>query len=206
MPTFEHELRISAQGFPTVAGVDEVGRGPLAGPVVAAAVLLEPALGVPRWLAEVDDSKVLTSRARERIYPLILDGAAGVGVGSASSDEIDSVGIAPACRLAMVRAVKDLPQEPAHLLVDYVLLEELGIPCFSLAKGDSLCYSIAAASIVAKVTRDRLMTEAELEYPGYRFSRHKGYATLAHRRCLFELGPSPIHRRSFSLKTRLPGM
>ena len=206
MPSFEHELRISAQGFPTVAGVDEVGRGPLAGPVVAAAVLLKPALGVPPWLAEVDDSKKLTARARERLYPLILEGAAGVGVGSVSSEEVDSMGIAPACRLAMVRAVEQLPEEPSHLLVDYVALEELGIPCFSLAKGDSLCYSIAAASIVAKVTRDRLMTEADLEYPGYGFSRHKGYATLAHRRSLLELGPSPIHRRSFSLKARLPGM
>ena len=206
MPTFEHELRISAQGFPTVAGVDEAGRGPLAGPVVAAAVLLRPALGVPPWLAEVDDSKKLAAQARERMYPLIMEGAAGVGLGSVSSEEIDSVGIAPACRLAMVRAVKDLPEEPSHLLVDYVPLNELGIPCFSLAKGDSLCYSIAAASIVAKVSRDWLMVEADLEYPGYGFSRHKGYATLVHRHRLLELGPSPIHRRSFSLKSRLPGM
>lgn len=206
MPTFEHEFRISAQGFPTVAGVDEAGRGPLAGPVVAAAVLLKPALGVPPWMAEVDDSKKLTTRDREGIYPIILEGAAGVGVGAASNEEIDRVGIAPACRLAMVRAVEQLPEEPSHLLVDYVQLTELGIPCFSLAKGDSLCYSIAAASIVAKVTRDRLMMEADLEYPGYGFSRHKGYATLAHRHRLLELGPSPIHRRSFSLKTRLPGM
>ncbi len=206
MPTFEHELRISAQGFPTVAGVDEVGRGPLAGPVVAAAVLLKPAMGVPPWLAEVDDSKVLTARARERMYPMILDGAAGVGVGSASNEEIDRVGIAPACRLAMVRAVEALPEEPSHLLVDYVQLKELGIPCFSLSKGDSLCYSIAAASIVAKVTRDRLMMDADTEYPGYGFANHKGYATLAHRRSLLELGPSPIHRKSFGLKTRLPGM
>lgn len=183
-----------------------MGRGPLAGPVVAAAVLLKPSLGVPPWLAQVDDSKVLTVRARERMYPLILQGASGVGIGSASNDEIDRIGIAPACKLAMFRAVEALPERPSHLLVDYVQLKELGIPCFSLAKGDSLCYSIAAASIVAKVTRDRFMTEADSAYPGYGFSRHKGYATLAHRRSLLELGPSPIHRRSFTLKARLPGM
>ncbi len=206
MPTFEHELRISAQGYPTVAGVDEVGRGPLAGPVVAAAVILDPVLGVLPWLAGVDDSKKLAAQAREDIYPIILEKAKGVGVGAASNEEIDGMGIGPASRLAMARAVKSLPEQPSHLLVDYVPLGETGIPFFSLVRGDSKCYTIAAASIVAKVTRDRLMMEADDRYPGYGFSQHKGYATAGHRRRLMELGPSPIHRRSFSLKQRLPGI
>ncbi len=202
MPTFGHELELLARRYSPVAGVDEAGRGPLAGPVVAAAVILDPKQGELPWLNHVDDSKKLSPKARERAYADIMKEALGVGVGMGTTEEVDSVGIGPATRLAMVRAIESLPVKPAHLLIDYVPLREAGIPFTSLVKGDSKCFTIAAASIVAKVTRDRMMVEADAEYPGYGFSQHKGYGTLEHRRMLLEHGPCPIHRRSFTLKLR----
>ena len=202
MPTFDLETMLRRQGFPLVAGVDEAGRGPLAGPIVAAAVIL-PVLShdecsPPSWIAQVDDSKKLTPNQRHRAFQQIQANCVAVGMGMASPGEIDSAGIAEANRWAMLRAVDSLPVKPSYLLIDFVNLPRCGIPFHSLVRGDSLCYSIAAASIVAKVTRDRLMEEADATYPGYEFSRHKGYGTAQHMGLLALRGPSPIHRRSFS--------
>ena len=204
MPTLDLETMLLRQGFSLVAGVDEVGRGPLAGPIVAAAVIL-PVPDIPNhqnsppsWLALVDDSKKLTPSQRRRANEQIQANCVAIGVGMASPEEIDSAGIAEANRWAMLRAVDNLPVQPSFLLIDFVSLPGCGMPFRSMAHGDSLCYSIAAASIVAKVTRDRLMEEADATYPGYEFSRHKGYGTAQHLGLLALRGPSPIHRRSFS--------
>ena len=198
MPTFDIERRLKRQGFPLVAGVDEAGRGPLAGPVLAAAVILPLRSPFPEWLGLVDDSKALTPRQRERALEHIELGALGIGVGLATPHEIDATGIAEATRVAMRRAIEGLAVRPSYLLIDFVHHMECDLPYRALIHGDSLCYSIAAASIVAKVTRDRMMEGAERSYPGYGFARHKGYATADHLRMLAALGPSPIHRFSFS--------
>ena len=205
MPTFDLERRFYGQGFSLVAGVDEAGRGPLAGPVVAAAVVLPSDLFArnrgtsPLWLSLVDDSKALSPQQRKAALEHIELHASAIGVGIASSSEIDTEGIVPANRQAMRRAVEALPLTPAYLIIDFMDLSECGIPFHAEVHGDSVSYSIAAASIVAKVTRDRMMEEADLLYPGYGFARHKGYATREHRRRLALLGASPIHRRSFTL-------
>lgn len=189
------------QGHTLVAGVDEAGRGPLAGPVVAAAAILPPALfsspTVPGWVELIDDSKVLTAAQRGTALEWI-ESQASIGVGMASAREIDSRGIVWATRMAMRRAIDNLPLRPSYLVIDYVDLPQCGIPFHALAHGDGICYSIAAASIAAKVTRDRLMEQADCAYPGYGFARHKGYATREHLRQLSERGPSPIHRMSFA--------
>ncbi len=199
MPTLDLEWRLHEKGAALVAGVDEAGRGPLAGPVVAAAVILPPYLDPSlEWIHLVDDSKKLSPLQRERALQHIEVHALAIGVGMASPEEIDSVGIAKANRSAMVRSVQNLPMRPHHLLIDFVTLEECGLPYHAFARGDALCCSIAAASVVAKVTRDRLMIEAEDSYPGYGFAQHKGYGTREHLRLLRLLGPSPIHRRSFA--------
>ena len=201
IPTYDLELDLYSRGYRLVAGIDEAGRGPLAGPVVAASVVLpvwagfRPAL--TPWLSLVDDSKKLTPLQREKALAYIEAHAIGIGVGMAHPQEIDSAGIGEATRRAMLRAVEDLPVGPSHLLIDYVQLPECGIPFKSLPRGDSLSYSIAAASIVAKVTRDRLMEKADHEYPGYGFAAHKGYGTRRHLDMLAARGPCPIHRRSF---------
>ena len=214
MPSLDLEKSVQSQGFSLVAGVDEAGRGPLAGPVVAGAVILSPALfsngteAFPEWLQLVDDSKALTARQRRTVLKDIQAHAVAVGHGMASHQEIDSVGIVPATRRAMQRAIDNLRPRPSYLLIDFVKLQDCGIPFQAMAHGDSLCYSIAAASIVAKVARDRMMVEADALYPGYGFARHKGYATDEHLRLLSLKGPSPIHRRSFSplRQAMLPGM
>ena len=204
MPSFELEQGLRSRGFPLVAGVDEAGRGPLAGPVVAAAVVLPSGLfarhqsALPIWLGLVDDSKLLTPNQRQAALEHIRVHAIAIGVGIASALEIDTDGIVPANSKAMQRAVAALDVVPDHLVVDFVKLPECGIPFEALVHGDSISYSIAAASIVAKVTRDGMMEEADARYPGYGFARHKGYATLEHRRRLELLGPCPIHRRSFA--------
>lgn len=203
MPSFDLERPLPSQGFPLVAGVDEAGRGPLAGPVVAAAVILPAHLFsngdgcVPSWLDGVDDSKKLTPSQRKTALEEIEAHAASFSVGMCAHEEIDSWGIAPATRRAMKRAIYNLPLQPSYLLIDFLELPECGIPFQAIPHGDSLCYSIAAASIVAKVTRDRLMEDADAVYPGYGFSKHKGYATAQHLRLLALRGPSPIHRRTF---------
>ncbi len=199
MPTLDLERQLHQQGTYLVAGVDEAGRGPLAGPVVAAAVILSPHLDPStEWLRLVNDSKKLTPLQRETALRYIELHALAIGVGMASPEEIDSKGIAEANRRAMMRAVEHLLVTPHHLLIDYVTFKECVWPYSPIVRGDGLSYSIAAASVVAKVTRDRMMAEAESTYPGYGFGRHKGYGTPEHLRLLGLLGPSPIHRRSFA--------
>ena len=153
---------------------------------------------VPAWLADVDDSKKLTARQRSHSLEEIRGHAIGIGVGIADREEIDRIGIGNATRRALGRAIEDLLLSPDYILADYVPLFDPGVPCQTLKGGDGRSFSIAAASIVAKVTRDRLMEEADRCYPGYGFSRHKGYGTRAHLRELAERGPCPIHRRSFA--------
>jgi ribonuclease HII len=171
----------------------------LAGPVVAAAVILPPDLnGSEPWLQLLDDSKKLSQARRERAADAVHQHALAVGVGIVSPKDIDQMGIGRAALAAMLRAVGQLLFEPGHLLLDYIYVRECPYTYDTIVRGDSRSYSIAAASNVAKVTRDRLMVEAEETYPGYNFARHKGYPTKAHFQRLNELGPCPIHRRSFA--------
>lgn len=191
----------------TVAGLDEAGRGAWAGPVVAAAVVLppEPDLLVES-LAEVDDSKRLTPPTRERLYGRIYAVAAAVGVGVIPASEIDRIGILPATYAAMTAALAQLPTQPDHLLIDYIPRPLGAWPQQRIKRGESASLSIAAASIIAKVHRDRLMVGMENEWPGYGFAQHKGYGTAQHRAALDRLGPTPIHRRTWAplLQLRLP--
>lgn len=201
MPTLELESAASVEvGSPLVAGLDEAGRGAVAGPVVAAAVILP--LDEPRHLArliEVDDSKQLTPRKRELLYDLVVDLSLTHGIGSASSGEIDQFGIIGATVLAMSRATKMLNPQPAYLLIDgRIKLRDIALPQQSIIRGDSESMSIAAASVLAKVSRDRLMLDHHLRYPAYGFARHKGYCTARHVDALSQHGPCPIHRRTFA--------
>ena len=192
------ELRLQGQGVRLVAGVDEAGRGPLAGPVVAAAVILPPGLsGQEPWLQLLDDSKRLSPAQRRQAVAALESHALGVGVAGVEPEEIDRLGIGRATIKAMLAAVAALPLDPGYLLLDFVHLRDCAYPFETVVRGDSLSYSIAAASDVAKVTRDRWMEEADLRYPGYSFAQHKGYPTPQHLAQLRELGPCPIHRRSF---------
>jgi len=196
IPSFTEEELLEAQGYRLIAGVDEVGRGALAGPVIAAAVIL-PGKIKAHWVNKVRDSKQLNSSTREFLFPYIQEIAVSIGIGTLSHQVIDAHGIAKATRLAMKLAVEQLSPPPQHLLIDYVRLPEVALPQKRITYGDSRCFSIACASIVAKVTRDRLMVELDRDYPGYALSRHKGYGTGLHLACLYRLGPSSIHRRSF---------
>ena len=199
MPTLDLELRLHRQGRSLVAGVDEVGRGPLAGPVVAGAVILPPDVDPSAsWLQQIEDSKKLTALQRQRASQVIRQKALGVGIGLADSKEVDALGIARGTRLAMLRAVEALPLRAQHLLIDFVPLAESGLPFTAVSGGDGRCYSIAAASVVAKVFRDQLMVDENTTHPGYGFHLHKGYGTPEHLRSLQRLGPSPIHRFSFA--------
>lgn len=195
-PTFSEERVQWARGLIRIAGIDEAGRGPLAGPVVAAAVILPVELRRD-WLFRVADSKLLTASRREFLYEKLTASVLTFGVGVIDSQTIDIVGIAKATRLAMKTAVKQLQPVPEFLLIDYFKLPEVRLPQKGVTDGDSLCISIACASIIAKVTRDRLMVEFDRVYPGYGFADHKGYGTEAHLECLRRLGACPIHRRSF---------
>ena len=197
LPTFNEETALLALGHRVVAGVDEAGRGPLAGPVVAGAVVLPPDYR-PDWLAGVRDSKLLTSGQRETLFSHIRESGIGWSAGIVSSEGVDSLGIVGATKEAMLRAIRGLPAEPGFLLIDALPLPESGLPCKAIVKGDRKCLSIAAASIVAKVTRDGLMAEEDAKYPGYGFALHKGYPTKGHLERLRSLGPCPIHRRSFA--------
>jgi ribonuclease HII len=195
----EQEREIWAAGYRWLAGLDEVGRGAWAGPVVAAAVVLPPERNdMDSLLHGVHDSKALTPRQREALLPLILQTALGVGVGMASSRFIDRWGIVPATRQAMAMAVRNLPLEPHYLLIDAVKLPDVHLPQRNLIKGDVHVLSIAAASIVAKVFRDRLMVALGSRYCDYGFAAHKGYGTAAHRAALQRLGPCAEHRLSFA--------
>ncbi len=198
-----HEEILWRQGSLHIAGVDEAGRGPLAGPVVAAAVIFPPHLTLPG----VDDSKKLTPDRREQLFEIIHARALAVGCGVVGHLEIDSINILQATYKAMHLALASLPVTPQHVLVDGNSFPGTGIPYTTIVNGDALCHTIAAASIIAKVTRDRLMSESDLLYPGYGFARHKGYGTVAHREALARLGPCPIHRRTFlrNLRPICPG-
>ena len=192
--------------YAIVAGVDEVGRGPLAGPVVAAAVVLPNLADVEEpELHLVRDSKTLSEKQRERAAQVVRRIAVGVAIGEAPADAVDEMGIIPATRRAMRRALDGLPVAPNHLIVDgKACIDWRLTPCVALVKADMLCSAVAAASIVAKVHRDAIMREMDARYPGYGFAAHKGYASASHVRALERLGPSPIHRRSFSpLRTAL---
>jgi len=182
------------QGLALVAGIDEAGRGPLAGPVVAAAVVLNPGIRI----AGVDDSKLLTPEDREALYGVIHARAVAVGVGMMDAPTIDRVNILEATRRAMSVALNALGLEPELVLTDFVALDGLPCPQRNLVKGDQRSATVAAASIIAKVTRDRIMTEADREYPQYGFGRHKGYATQEHLAALSVHGPCPLHRRTFN--------
>jgi ribonuclease HII len=196
-PSFKEEKLLREQGYRLIAGVDEAGRGALMGPVVAAAVVL-PDVIKARWKARVRDSKQLRATEREELYGCIREVSLSVGTGQVSHEIIDTVGIARASRLAMVAAIEQLRPEPQYILIDFFDLPETSLPNRGVEDGDSLCFSIACASIIAKVTRDRLITAMDCEYPGYGFAAHKGYSTREHLECLRRLGPCPLHRRSFA--------
>jgi ribonuclease HII len=199
MLNFERVLWRS--GVHAIAGVDEVGVGPLAGPVVAAAVVFAPGCEI----AGVDDSKQLDAETRNALEAAIRRAATAVAIGIADVGEIDDVNIYQAALLAMRRAVEALPSPPDHVLVDARTIPGLAMPQNAFSKGDGINFSIAAASIVAKTYRDRLMEEMEEKYPGYGFLRHKGYGTAEHQDAIRRLGPSPVHRLSFGLIRELCG-
>lgn len=191
----EYERALWEQGLELVAGVDEVGRGCLFGDVVAAAVILPKG----RELPEITDSKKLSPKKREELYDCIMREAVAVGIGSVDAATIDRINIKQAARLAMKQAVLRLDPAPQYLLVDAETID-LPLPQNAIIKGDALSQSIAAASIVAKVTRDRRCLQWDLEYPEYDIAVHKGYATARHRERLLQYGPSPLHRQSFLKK------
>ncbi len=196
IPSFAEERSFEAQGYRYIAGIDEVGRGALAGPVVAGAVIL-PSHIHTRWLGQVRDSKQLSPAKREFLFHHIHKIAVAIGIGMASHEVIDSQGIVRATELAMKQAVDQLSPPPEALLIDYMSLSEVKLPQKGVTDGDSLCFSIACASIIAKVARDRLMVELDRDYPGYGLAQHKGYGTREHLACQSKWGPSPIQRQSF---------
>jgi ribonuclease HII len=198
-PDLREEMTLYRQGYRLVAGLDEAGRGSWAGPVVAGTVILPLGHdGLEQALDGVRDSKALSPSERERLYGVILAKALAVGVGMVPPDQIDELGIVPATQEAMALAIAQLPSPPDFLLVDFLGLPRLDYPQKSIVHGDALSFSIAAASIVAKVSRDRFMVELDSQHPGYGFASHKGYGTPQHRAALDLLGPSPIHRFSYA--------
>lgn len=191
MLAFEKQAMLG--GYRVIAGVDEAGRGPLAGPVVSAAVVLPEDFDVPG----INDSKKLSEKKREALFPLIQNHAIAFGIGMADHGEIDRINILQASLLSMKRAVEDLGLTPDYLLIDGKFTIDSTIDQRPVIKGDTLSLSIAAASILAKVTRDRIMTGLDLQYPVYGFNRHKGYPTQAHKEAILTHGPCPVHRKSF---------
>ena len=196
VPTRSEERTLAAQGYTAIAGVDEVGRGPLAGPVVAGAVILPWRKRSP-WMRRLRDSKALTARQRGDLAAILRE-ETDWGIGVVPSEEIDRVGIMEGTRQAMLRALAALSSAPDHVLLDGRPVYLNGRATRSIIRGDALCISISAASIVAKVARDAMMEEEEERFPGYGFAKHKGYCTSAHMEALSRLGPCPIHRRSFA--------
>ena len=193
---WEIEDSFYKQGIVTICGVDEAGRGPLAGPVCAAAVILPKHLELPG----LTDSKKLTDKKRRELFPIIQEQAIAYGIGFATENEIDEINILQATFLAMQRALDQLSEKPEIALIDGNREKDFGIPVKTVVKGDSLSLNIAAASVLAKVTRDNLMLEMAEEYPEYGFDIHKGYGTKAHYEALRQHGPCPIHRMTFLKK------
>ncbi|MCK6629692.1 MAG: ribonuclease HII [Anaerolineae bacterium] len=199
LPTLRKELALREQGFCFIAGVDEAGRGAWAGPVAAAAVILPlDRPGLVEHLAGLDDSKRLTAAEREQFFGMIQQTALAVGVGLAPAELVDEVNVLEATRQAMQQALAELSLPPDYLLLDHVWLPAVNLPQDAFPKADQISLSVAAASVVAKVTRDRLMVQLSQQYPGYAFERHKGYGTPAHQAALASLGPCCLHRRSYS--------
>ena len=194
--SFEHTLW--KEGILNIAGIDEAGRGCLAGPVTAAAVILPQLEELPDLFSAIRDSKQLSREAREREQKVIEENSLDWGVGFASNQEIDQYGIVPATRLAVSRALAELKHQPEHLLVDYIVLPDNPVPQTRLVKGDARSLSIAAASILAKTHRDTLMITLAEKYPVYDLGTNKGYGTAAHREAIQKFGPSPLHRMSFA--------
>lgn len=193
MDWYAYEKRAGEQGFSAVCGIDEAGRGPLAGPVCAAAVILPPDCDIPG----LNDSKKLSEKKREALFPVIQEKAMAFGIGWATAEEIDRVNILQATFLAMARAVEALPAPADYALVDGNRMPPLPIPGETIVKGDATSASIAAASILAKVSRDRLLRRLDEEHPEYGFAKHKGYGTKAHYEAIRKYGLLPEHRRSF---------
>jgi ribonuclease HII len=196
-PDFSFETSLWKDGLRYVAGIDEAGRGALAGPVAAAAFIFPPDPALDQQLAGVRDSKEMTPQARYEWSGRLREIGLDWSVSFASPREIDDLGIVPATLLAIRRAIAGLRLFPHHLLVDYLKLTDFSQPQTALVKGDARCLSIAAASIMAKTSRDRLLCQMDKRYPGYGFSNNKGYGTAAHRQAIHTLGASPIHRFSF---------
>ena len=191
---YRYEAQAWRTGVTLIAGVDEAGRGPLAGPVVAAAVIIAP----DRRIRGLADSKLLAPPEREGLFRLIQERALAVGVGIVDHETIDRINILQATKVAMAEALAQLTVRPDLVITDFVALRDLACPQKNLVDGDARCATVAAASIVAKVTRDRLMVEADHRFPVYGFARHKGYATPEHLAALDRWGPCPLHRRTFA--------
>lgn len=191
----EQENELRKRGFKTICGIDEAGRGPLAGPVVVASVIMPE----DSMIEGVNDSKKISEKKREKIYDQILEEAISYGVGIIGQDEIDEINILNATKKGLTLSLKELTVKPDLIIVDALNhIDTLGIPYESIVKGDAKCYSISAASIIAKVTRDRIMREWDKVFPEYGFEKHKGYGTSAHIQAIKENGLCPIHRRSFT--------
>jgi len=205
-PTLQFERRFWSRGVTRIAGIDEAGRGAWAGPVVAAAVILPRPRQIKTWwrddtlaaLENARDSKLLSPKQRQALIAPIHTAAIACATGSASHTEIDALGIVPATRLAMQRALESLRVSPEALLIDAVKLPPIRLPQQAIIHGDQLSLSIACASILAKTTRDAMMREMDAQFPGYGFARHKGYGTAAHRAALLKLGATPAHRMTFA--------
>jgi ribonuclease HII len=192
-PSSRFEKQAERLGARRIAGIDEAGRGPLAGPVVASAVVLHS----PDCLPHLNDSKLLPVDARLKLFDEIRENASAIGIGIVPPETIDRINILQATRLAMSRAVLEIIPLPDYLLVDGTISLELSIPQQAIIKGDRLSFSVAAAGIIAKVTRDRIMMELHEQFPEYGFARHKGYGTRAHKEAISRYGPSPVHRMCF---------
>ncbi len=192
-PTTSFEEQAERSGARRVAGIDEAGRGPLAGPVVAGAVILGPGI----YIKNLNDSKLLSPLVRDRLFTEIMSKAEAVGVGVVSPQTIDEINILQATRLAMKKAVESISPPPDFLLIDGPISLETAVAQMSIIKGDNLSVSIAAAAIIAKVTRDRMMMELHRRYPSYGFDRHKGYPTRSHLEAIRDYGPCPVHRKTF---------
>jgi ribonuclease HII len=193
MPDYSYECKYQDEGYTVVCGTDEAGRGPLAGPVCAAAVILPDGL----YIEGLNDSKKLTEKKREKLFDVICENAVSYGIAYASVEEIDSLNILNAAQLAMRRAVAMLDPKPDLVIVDGNIARDFEIKAVPLVKGDSISMSVAAASILAKVSRDRVCLELDKEYPQYMLAKHKGYGTKLHMDLIKKHGPSPIHRKTF---------